>query len=151
MSRRLLAAGLTALAILGVTSTAAANPTPDNGCARQFDRAVDRYLRTTDDRDAPGFNALLHRDVTGVLPGGAVFNGKAEMAAFIDRFFARADWTQTFDVKRKVATCEHAYVLFESVYAEPEAGFSQTLMIGVTWTREHGRWLVLADQNTEVG
>ena len=72
------------------------------------------------------------------------------MAAFIDGFFARTDWTQSFDLKRKVADCDNGFVLFESVYAEPAAGFSQTLMIGITWTREHGRWLVLADQNTEV-
>lgn len=45
--------------------------------------------------------------------------------------------------------CSTAYVLFDSVYAEPAAGFRQELAIGITWTREHGRWLVLADQNTE--
>lgn len=33
----------------------------------------------------------------------------------------------------------------------PMADFtSRFFAIGVTWTREHGRWLVLADQNTEV-
>jgi hypothetical protein len=53
-------------------------------------------------------------------------------------------------VTSRTATCTTGHVLFESVYAEPAAGFSQTLMIGVTWIREHGRWLVLADQNTEV-
>jgi len=152
MKARILAAGLALVAIAAGTP-AAASPAathPAAGCGRQFDAAVQTYLRTTDDRDADGFNALLHRDITGVLPGGTVFNGRDEMAAFIDRFFARTDWTQTFDLKRGNSTCERGYVLFESVYAEPAAGFSQTLMIGVTWTREHGRWLVLADQNTEV-
>lgn len=151
---RILAIGLVAAAVvLGTSAAASAEPTATetaSGCGRQFDDAVQTYLRTTDDRDAAGFNALLHNDVTGTLPGGYVFNGKAEMAAFIDRFFARTDWTQTFDLKRRDADCQTGYVLFESVYAEPAAGFAQTLMIGVTWTREHGRWLVLADQNTVV-
>jgi hypothetical protein len=49
-----------------------------------------------------------------------------------------------------VTGCSTAYVLFESVYAEPAAGFHQELAIGITWTRVHGRWLVLADHNTEV-
>ena len=152
MKARILATGLALVAstVAIAAGTPAAASTPATGCGRQFDAAVQTYLRTTDERDADGFNALLHRDVTGVLPGGTVFNGRAELAAFIDRFFARTDWTQTFHLEREHATCETGYVLFESVYAEPAAGFSQTLMIGVTWTREHGRWLVLADQNTEV-
>lgn len=145
---RVLAVSVAAFAVAGGGSAAAT--THGGGCGRQFDAAVQTYLHTTDQRDARGFNALLHRDVTGVLPGGTTFNGKAEMAGFIDGFFARTDWTQTFDLERKTADCEVGYVLFESVYAEPAAGYSQTLMIGLTWTREHGRWLVLADQNTEV-
>jgi len=149
----MIAVGLALVAVGGATAgSASAASHPGNGCGRQFDSAVSSYLRTTDARDARGFNALLHRDVVGVLPGGTVFDGKAAMAGFITSFFARTDWTQSFDLKRKVvADCESGYVLFESVYAEPAAGYSQKLMIGITWTREHGRWLVLADQNTEVG
>ena len=145
---RIVAIGLALAAAGGGTAAAATSESAQ--CGRSFDAAVATYVRTTDDRDARGFNALLHRDVTGVLPGGAVFSGKRELAAFIDGFFARTDWTQTFAEQRRSADCATGYVLYESVYAEPAAGFSQTLMIGLTWTREHGRWLVLADQNTEV-
>lgn len=146
---RIVAIGL-ALAAIGGGTAAATTEDLGSGCGRAFDAALRTYVHTTDERDARGFNALLHRDITGVLPGGAVFNGKREFASFIDGFFARTDWTQTFVEKRRSADCDTGYVLFESVYAEPAAGFSQTLMIGLTWTREHGRWLVLADQNTEV-
>lgn len=146
---RIVAIGL-ALAAAGGGTAAATAAESGAGCGRSFDAALRTYLHTTDERDARGFNALLHRDVTGVLPGGAVFSGKREMASFIDGFFARTDWTQTFAEQRRSADCDTGYVLYESVYAEPAAGFSQTLMIGLTWTREHGRWLVLADQNTEV-
>lgn len=148
--RTRVAATVLALAAVGGGTAAATTTDQGAGCGRSFDAALRTYVRTTDDRDARGFNALLHRDVTGVLPGGAVFHGKQEMASFIDGFFARTDWTQTFTEMRRSADCDTAYVLYESVYAEPAAGFSQTLAIGLTWTREHGRWLVLADQNTEV-
>jgi uncharacterized protein (TIGR02246 family) len=156
MSTRLhaAAAGLVLAAIAAIGPAAApatAATSASAGCGRQLDAAVHRYLATTDRRDAAGFNALLHRDVTGTLPGGTVFAGKAELADFITSFFGRTDWTQTFELRRTTRTgCATAYVLFDSVYAEPAAGFSQQLAIGVTWTREHGRWLVLADQNTEV-
>ncbi len=79
-----------------------------------------------------------------------MFSGKAEMAAFVDGFLARTDWTQTFTEVRRTASCDTGYVLFESVYAEPAAGYVSPLVIGLTWTREHGRWLVPADQNTAV-
>jgi|1185.fasta_scaffold58530_2 uncharacterized protein (TIGR02246 family) len=156
MSTRLNAAAaclvLAAIAAVGPAAAPASAAAPAaSGCGRQLDAAVHRYLATTDRRDAAGFNALLHRDVTGTLPGGTVFAGKADMAGFITRFFDRTDWTQTLEPRRTTRTgCATAYVLFDSVYAEPAAGFSQRLAIGVTWTREHGRWLVLADQNTEV-
>lgn len=153
---RVAAIGLTLAAIGGgitgtASATTAAGGPPDSGCGRQFDAAVAGYLLTTDARDASGFTALLHRDVVGVLPGGTVFDGRPAMAAFVDSFFARTDWTQTFALRRSVVTgCETGYVVFDSVYAEPAAGYRQKLVVGLTWTREHGRWLVLADQNTEV-
>lgn len=147
---RVAAVGL-ALATLGVLGAPASAAGGGSGCARQFDAAIDRYLSTTDDRDAAGFNRLLHEDVIGVLPGGTVFAGRAELAGFIDRFFARTDWTQSFSLRHKaVSGCSTGFALFDSVYAEPAAGYRQQLAIGLTWTRENGRWLVLADQNTEV-
>lgn len=152
VKQRVAAIGMTLAVIGGVTVAGVAAHADSQGtsCKRQFDATVQTYLRTTDRRDARGFNALLHRDVTGVLPGGAVFNGRAEFASFIDTFFARKDWTQTFELKRRVADCATGFVLFDSVYAEPAAGYEQRLVIGLTWTREHGRWQLLGDQNTEV-
>jgi uncharacterized protein (TIGR02246 family) len=151
LRHRAAALGLVLAALATLAPAASATGSGSSSCGRQLDAAVDKYVATTDARDARRFNTLLHRDVTGVLPGGTVFAGKAEMAGFIDGFFARTDWTQTFELTRRtVSGCASAYVLFDSVYAEPAAGFSQRLAVGLTWTREHGRWLVLADQNTEV-
>jgi hypothetical protein len=154
LKQRVAVIGMTLAVIGGVTDAGAAansaNADSHGSCKRQFDTTVQTYLRTTDRRDARGFNALLHRDVIGVLPGGAVFDGRAEFAAFIDTFFARTDWTQTFELKHQVADCSTGFVLFDSVYAEPAAGYEQKLVIGLTFTREHGRWQLLGDQNTEV-
>lgn len=153
LKQRVAAVGMT-LAVLGGVTVAGVSARADSatgpGCGRQFDSTVQTYLRTTDRRDARGFNALLHRDVIGVLPGGTVFNGRAEFASFIDTFFARKDWTQTFELKQRVADCSTGFVLFDSVYAEPAAGYEQKLVIGLTFTRAHGRWQLLGDQNTEV-
>lgn len=154
LKHRAIAVGM-ALAVLGGVTVAGATANADSeshgsNCKRQFDATVQTYLRTTEERDARAFNALLHRDVIGVLPGGTVFHGRTEFASFITTFFAREDWTQTFELKRRVADCSTGFVLFDSVYAEPAAGYEQKLVIGLTFTREHGRWQLLGDQNTEV-
>lgn len=156
--RRIVALGLALIVGTAAAGTVAAGPAtaadrtpPSSLCSRQFDAAVRSYVDTTDQRDAAGFNRLLHEEVTGVLPEGSVFAGRAEMADFVTRFFANTTWTQTFTpTRRAVFGCDSAFVLFESVYAEPATGYQQNLRIGVSWTREHGRWLVIQDQNTEV-
>ncbi len=122
----------------------------DHGCDRQFDRAVRTYVRSTDARDARSFNALLHRDVTAVLPGGFTLLGKDAVAGFIDGFFARTDWTQTLEVRHTaVADCDTALVLFDSIYTDGDGAVP--LAIIITWTYDRGQWKVLVDQNTVVG
>lgn len=145
---------ITGLTALGGPVAAGAAPAERGGghtaCERKLDEAVETYVRTTDDRDAPGFNALLHRDVTAVLPGGYTLLGKDEVADFIDGFFARTDWTQTLEVRHTaVAGCDTAVVLFDSVYTDGDGAVP--LAIIVTWTYEGGQWEVLVDQNTVVG
>ncbi len=146
---------LTGVSALGGSAVAVASPAErggdrDHRCVRQFDKAVQTYVRATDDRDARGFNALLHRDVTAVLPGGYTLIGTSEVAGFIDGFFARNDWTQTLTVRHTaVADCETASVLFDSVYTDGDGAVP--LAIVITWTYEHDQWKVLVDQNTVIG
>lgn len=125
------------------------NRPQDRRCARQFDKAVERYVETTDARDTAGFNRLLHPDVTAVLPGGYTLIGEADVAEFIDGFFARTDWTQTLEVKHTaVSGCGTAHVLFDSVYTDGDGAVP--LAIIITWTRDRGQWRVIVDQNTVV-
>lgn len=116
-------------------------------CARQFGHAVHAYLATTARHDARGFERLMARDYTVILPDGTVFAGKKAASGFIDTFFARTDWTQSFDEQRRaVEGCRSAFVLYDSVYTDADG--PEPLVIGLSWTYRHGRWLVLQDQNT---
>jgi hypothetical protein len=118
-----------------------------HGCERSFDRAVDAYVETTDERDADGFAALLHEDVTAIFANGGVLYGKDQTMGFIEPFFEVPGWTQTFDeLTRHVEGCRSGFVLFDSVYTED--GAEVPLVIGLTFTRERGRWLVLQNQDS---
>ena len=152
-------AGALALAVTAsATTVATANavtgaPGDERGpaarCARDLNQAVAQYISTTGARDARGFERLLATDYTVVLPGGTTFAGKPAGAAFIDRFFARTDWTQTFAVTRTtVEGCSAAAVLLDSTYTDADGPVD--LVVGLSWVHEDGHWRVLLDQNTVI-
>jgi uncharacterized protein (TIGR02246 family) len=147
----LLAAGLTTAVVVPSGSAAGADEatTIARGCERQFHSAVQAYVRTTDRRDADAFAALLHNDFTGIFPDGEVLSGKKAGMDFFREFFADPSWTQTFTpVRTTVQGCNSGFVLFDSTYTQP--GVSVHMVIGLSWTRERGKWLVIQDQNTAV-
>ena len=153
--RHVVSGGIATLAIavptvaVVTTGPTSYHNTRQQGCARQFDRAVRSYVNTTQNRDAEGFNALLHRDVTVVFANGGVLDGKTETANFIHGFFADPGWTQSFnELKRHVSGCDAGFVLFDSVYSVPAEHRVSPLVIGVTFTYQHGRWRVLHNQDS---
>ena len=136
-----------ALAIPATAGSSGGGHGHGHGCERSFDRAVDAYVETTDERDADGFAALLHEDVTAIFANGGVLYGKDQTMGFIEPFFEAPGWTQTFDeLTRHVEGCRSGFVLFDSVYTED--GTEVPLVIGLTFTRERGRWLVLQNQDS---
>lgn len=146
-----LSAALVAVAALAGTPSAVAGSArpPHSGCSRAFERAVQDYRQTTFDKDADGFNALLDKEVTVVFADGSTLQGKRETAAFIDDFFADSAWTQTLEVARTTrAGCRAGFVLFDSVFTPSPDGAGIPLAIGVTFVHEHGRWLVLHNQDS---
>lgn len=121
----------------------------DPSCEQSFDRAVDTYVTTTHDRDVDGFASVLHPDVTLIFAGGDVLYGKDQSMGFIREFFADPAWTQTFDeLTREVDGCRSGFVLFDSVYTPAPDAEPKPLVIGVTFTYEHGRWLALHNQDS---
>ena len=132
---------------LALPATAGSGGHGHHGCERDFDRAVAAYVETTDERDVDGFAALLHDDVTAIFANGGVLYGKDQTMGFIEPFFETPGWTQTFtELTRHVEGCKSGFVLFDSAYTE--AGTEVPMVIGLTFTRERGRWLVLQNQDS---
>lgn len=135
---------------LGAPAVTAAQSAPHQVCRATFADAVEDYRQTTFDKDADGFNALLHPDVTAIFADGSTLLGKGATAGFIDAFFADPEWAQTLDVVRtKVDGCRAGFVLFDSVYKPSPAAADVPLAIGVTFTFAQGEWLVLHNQDSD--
>lgn len=155
-SRAALNAGAVTALLAAVLTVSSAGATPrsgsdhgQRGCERQLDTAVHDYVDANVDHDYQALRRLIAVDYTIVLPGGTTFAGQ-EAVDFVEGFFARTDWDQTFTATRTVVDhCSTALVLLDSVYTDGDGAVP--LVIGLTWVREHGRWVVLMDQNTVVG
>lgn len=118
-------------------------------CEHRLDQAVGTYTDTTHNRDADGWASVLHPDVTVVFAGGDVLYGKQQTMDWARGFFADPHWTQTFDERTRVVDgCRSGFVLFDSVYTSAPGADPKPLVIGLTFTYEHGRWLVLHNQDS---
>lgn len=143
------AAAATELAGPTATDPAAADPQWFGpGCENRFDQAVETYRATFPARDLDTLGTLLHEQITVVLADGTIVLGRDAAIEALTPFFQDPRWTQTFDeVTRVVNGCRSGFILFDSVLSFP-SGFTQHTLIGLTFTFDHGRWLILHDQLT---
>jgi len=136
------------LAVTGISGMAASDSTA-GGCAAQFEEAQRIDMESFRDYDAEAFRDGHHADAVTVFASGHVFIGiDAIMAALAGHFEDREaiwTWTETY---RVVDGCKSAFILYETTYAIPSAGFSQHALTGVTYTHQGDRWLSIADQGT---
>lgn len=155
--------GLTIVALVAAPSAAGAAQTAETtgsepaaadpqwlsvACEQRFDQAVQTYRATFPARDLDTLGDLLHEQVTVVLANGKIVLGRDAAIEALTPFFEDPRWTQTFDeVTRVVNGCRSGFILFDSVLSFP-SGFTQHTLIGLTFTFDRGRWLILHDQVT---
>lgn len=118
------------------------------GCERKFDATIDKYTGSHPIRDVDMLASTLHDEWTVIFPDGELLLGKEEGLTWVrEEFFNDPSWTQSFtEIRRVVRGCSTGFVLFDSIYEQP--GYRSHLLIGLSLTYEHGRWLVIQDQNT---
>jgi uncharacterized protein (TIGR02246 family) len=147
-----------AAALITVTTTAttaaAAETTgrersQHGSCTRTFDQAQRQDMESFRDYDAEAFRDVHHPDATSVFAVGEVVIGRdAIMAALAPYFEAKvAKWSWT-EVTRTVRGCRTAVIVYRTVIERP--GLTRHALNTVTYTYEHGRWLVISDQGTAV-
>lgn len=159
MMRRALGILATAAAIGGASMAATAGGSfagPDaaravgGGCARSFDAAARLDMESFRDYDAETWRDLHHPRAESILASGQRFVGIDQiMAAMGGHFEGREAIFEWTELSRFVdRTCHSGYVVYESRYRLPSAGFDQTTTTTVTFVRERGEWKVLIDQGT---
>lgn len=118
-------------------------------CERMFDTAQRIDMESFRDYDAQTFRDIHTADAVTVFASGAYRIGiDAIMAALAGHFAGReAIWEWT-ELHREVKGCDTAFIIYDTTYTLPSAGFRQRARVGVTYTFERGRWLAVFDQST---
>lgn len=118
-------------------------------CERIFDTAQRIDMESFRDYDAQAFRDIHTSDSVTIFASGAYRVGiDAVMAALAGHFTGReAIWEWT-ELHREVKGCDTAFIIYDTTYSLPSAGFSQRARVGVTYTFERGRWLAVFDQST---
>ena len=119
------------------------------GCAREFEEAQRVDMESFRDFDEPTWLAGHHPEAITIFASGARRQGIDAIAAALHAHFVNktAVWSW-IELYRFVDGCSTAYILYDATYDIPSIGFHQRALTSVTYIREGGKWLSIADQGT---
>jgi uncharacterized protein DUF4440 len=143
--RSALAAALLAAGVSGI-ARADGNAT---GCAREFDEAQRVDMESFRDFDEATWLAGHHPEAITIFASGARRQGIDAIAATMHSHFVNKTavwgWTELY---RFVDGCSTGFILYDATYDIPSIGFHQRALTTVTYVRQGGKWLSIADQGT---
>jgi hypothetical protein len=120
-----------------------------HSCGQQLDAAAERDMQTFANFEADAWRAMHHPDAISVLTSGHILVGVDAIMTALNGHFVNKNATWEYqELSRAVDRCRSAYILYETTYAIPSSGLEVHALTGVSWTREHGQWLVIGDQGT---
>lgn len=140
---------LAALALLALPAVALARrpPTP------KLDPTLDAHLAAIAARDLPALLATVAEDITLILPGGQLLDGKTAYRKFHEEWFAEKGWTMGIKELRRDVGDAHAVVLVQTDYRDKDdkgAEIRAQSYLVLVWKRVGNRWLLVHDQNTRL-
>ena len=138
-----------ALAPLAPPAVALARRPP----APKLDPTLDAHLAAIAARDLPALLATVAEDVTLILPGGQLLDGKAAYRKFHEEWFAEKGWTMGIKELRRDVGDGHAVVLVQTDYRDKDdkgAEIRAQSYLVLVWKRVGARWLLVHDQNTRL-
>jgi uncharacterized protein (TIGR02246 family) len=118
-------------------------------CEEKFDEAQRQDMESFRDYDAEAFADVHHPDATSVFAVGEVAIGRdAIMEALAGYFEAQTSHWSWTEITRNVEGCRTGVIVYRTLIERP--GFARHAINTVTYTYEHGRFLAISDQGTEV-
>ena len=90
-------------------------------------------------------------DAITIYSSGQMVQGRDAIGASQNGHFTNrnAVWSWT-ELTRAVDGCSTGTIVYNATYAIPSQNFTLHLIINVTYTFKHGKWLSVIDQGTEI-
>jgi SnoaL-like domain len=133
----------------GMSAATGGEGSRHRSCDERFDQAQRQDMESFRDYDAEAFRDVHHPDATSVFAVGEVAIGRdAIMEALAPYFEAQTSTWSWTEITRSVQGCRTGVIVYRTLIERP--GFSRHAINTVTYTYEHGRFLAISDQGTEV-
>ncbi|MGH9185022.1 MAG: hypothetical protein ACRD0U_04265 [Acidimicrobiales bacterium] len=146
-----LAGAVVAIGMVVPATASTASPATRRGCRQAFDEAQRQDMESFRDYDAEAFREVHHDDALTVFASGTlIVYGADNIMATLHRHFEdqEAIWSWT-ELSRFIDNgCRTGYILYDTTYELPSVNFVQHATVGVSYLRDNGKWLVIADQGT---
>jgi uncharacterized protein (TIGR02246 family) len=116
-----------------------------------FHGAVERHLTAVGARDLKTYLATVHADVSLVLPNGRLIEGRDQIEEFHRDWFDDPDWSWELTRLRSATAGDTGVALYQVVYHDLDGEgrpYEMRYLLGLTFARVDGEWLLLHDQNT---
>jgi ketosteroid isomerase-like protein len=139
---------LALIASLAWQMSAAANTTT-------FDAALNTHLAAIEKRDWAAYESTLTESdtLTFILPNGRISKSSAEFKKSTQAWLADRDWSWSYRILSKTSNASTGVAVLEVKYADKnEAGVEYSLhyLLSLVFSKEHGGWKLIHDQNTLV-
>jgi hypothetical protein len=150
----LIGLGLVAATLGAAPASAAGGGEQASGnghCARQFEEAQRIDMESYRDFDLETWLASHDDDAIAIYSSGLVVQGREAIGESQRNHFTNREavWTWT-ELTRAVDGCRTATIVYDATYAIPAREFVLRLIVSVTYTYKHGKWLSVIDQGTEI-
>jgi uncharacterized protein (TIGR02246 family) len=109
---------------------------------------IDQHLAAVTGRDLDVYLSTIHPDITVVIPNGDRLRGAIEVAEFHREWFADRDWTYEVEHVDTVTTPVTATRFVNVTYRDSPGQQPRRFIMGLTFVRYDGRWLLIHDQCT---
>ncbi|GAA2606784.1 YybH family protein [Paractinoplanes durhamensis] len=116
-----------------------------------FATAVDRHLAAVTDRDLDTYLKTVHEDVSLVLLDGRLVEGRTAVGDLHRDWFSDPDWSWHLTQLRSSEQGDTGIALFAVDYDDVDANgkpYTSRYLLGLTFARCGGDWLLIHDQNT---
>ena len=113
---------------------------------------LDKHIAAIMARDYESYLGTISKGETLplIFPDGTLLESRAEVADFIQKWFAMPGWKTTMTPVSQIVGKDLAVVLLKTSYRDTPDGADRYAYLTLTFQLQDGQWRLVQDQNTRI-